>query len=106
MRGLEKINSLDEEIVEGLGFQLPQELMSSQAPRICKLLGNEGGETQEPQHMEMELEAVETFMHIRMTEEEWNSTSARYGADHYNRGDGCEVEVHQSSGWRPELCDP
>ena len=83
VRGLEKITKLNEEIVEALGFQLPQELVSSQVPRICKLLGNEGGETQEPQQMEVELEPVETFMHIRMTEEEWISTSARYGADHY-----------------------
>ena len=80
VRGLTKLN---EEIVEALGFQLPQDLVSSQVPRIRKLLGNEGGETQEPQQMEAELELVETVMHIRMTEEEWISTGARYGVDHY-----------------------
>ena len=29
---------------------------------------------------------MEAFMHIRMTEEEWNTTSARYGASHYIAG--------------------
>ena len=86
VRGLEKINSFDKEIVERLGFQLPRDSSIVEAPKMCKLLGNEGGETQEPQQMEVELEPVETIMHIRMTEEEWNTTSARYGADRYIPG--------------------
>ena len=35
---------------------------------------------------EVELEPMEAFMHIRMTEEEWNTTSARYGANHHIAG--------------------
>ncbi|CAE7714148.1 unnamed protein product, partial [Symbiodinium sp. KB8] len=86
VRGLEKINSFDKEIVERLGFQLSRDSSIIEAPKIRKLLGNEGGESQQPQRMEVELEPMEAFMHIRMTEEEWNTTSARYGANHYIAG--------------------
>ncbi|CAE7938652.1 GIP, partial [Symbiodinium necroappetens] len=44
------------------------------------------GESQQPQRTEVELEPMEAFMHIRMTEEEWNTTSSRYGANHYIAG--------------------
>ncbi|CAE7315270.1 GIP, partial [Symbiodinium microadriaticum] len=86
VRGLERINGFDKEIVERLGFQLPRDSTTVEAPKMCKLLGNEGGETQELQQMEVELEPVETIMYIRMTQEEWNTTSARYGADRYISG--------------------
>ncbi|CAE7554494.1 COL21A1, partial [Symbiodinium microadriaticum] len=86
VRGLEKINSFDKEIVERLGFQLSRDSSTVEAPKIRKLLGNEGGESQQPQRMEVELEPMEAFMHIRMTEVEWNTTSSRYGANHYIAG--------------------
>ena len=86
VRGLEKINSFDKEIVERLGFQLSRDSSIVEAPKIRKLLGSEGGDSQQPQRMEVELEPMEAFMHIRMTEEEWNTTSARYGANHYIAG--------------------
>ncbi|OLP74886.1 hypothetical protein AK812_SmicGene45448 [Symbiodinium microadriaticum] len=50
------------------------------------ILDGERGESQQPQRMEVELEPMEAFMHIRMTEEEWNTTSSRYGANHYLAG--------------------
>ncbi|OLP97705.1 hypothetical protein AK812_SmicGene19927 [Symbiodinium microadriaticum] len=84
--GLEKINSFDKEIVERLGFQLCQDSSIVEAPKIRKLLGNEGGEVQEPQQVDVELEPREAVLHIRMTIQEWNVTSARYGPDHYIEG--------------------
>ena len=84
VRGLEKFKGLDKEIVERLGFQLSRDSISVEAPRMCKLLGNEGGEVQEPQQVELELEPREAVLHIRMTVQEWNVTSARYGPDHFN----------------------
>ena len=86
VRGLEKINSFDKEIVERLGFQLRQDSSIVEAPKIRKLLGNEGGEVQEPQQVEVELEPRETVLHIRMTVQEWNVTSARHGPDHFIEG--------------------
>ena len=64
-----------------LGFPLPLNVKGE--PRMCKLLENEGGEQVE---MDLELETVESIMHIRMSEEEWVTTSARYGLDHYIAG--------------------
>ena len=86
VRGLEKINSFDKEIVEWLGFQLRQDSNMVEAPKISKLLGNEGGEVQEPQQVEVELEPREAVLHIRMTVQEWNVTSARHGPDHFIEG--------------------
>ena len=86
VRGLEKFKGLDKEIVERLGFQLSRDSISVEAPRMCKLLGNEGGEVQEPQQVELELEPREAVLHIRMTVQEWNVTSARYGPDHFIEG--------------------
>ncbi|CAE7646124.1 unnamed protein product, partial [Symbiodinium sp. KB8] len=48
--------------------------------------GNEGGEVQEPQQVEVELEPPEAVLHIRMTEQEWNIASARYGPNHFIEG--------------------
>ncbi|OLP91197.1 hypothetical protein AK812_SmicGene27151 [Symbiodinium microadriaticum] len=48
--------------------------------------GNEGGEVQEPQQVEVELEPREAVLHIRMTVQEWNVTSARHGPDHFIEG--------------------
>ena len=86
VRGLEKFKGLDREIVERLGFQLSQESSTVEAPKIRKLLGSEGGEVQEPQQVEVELEPREAVLHIRMTVQEWNVTSARYGPDHFIEG--------------------
>ena len=86
VRGLEKFKGLDREIVERLGFQLCQESSTVEAPKICKLLGSEGGEVQEPQQVDVELEPREAVLHIRLTIQEWNVTSARYGPDHYIQG--------------------
>ena len=86
MRGLEKIDSFDKEIVERLGFQLSRDSSTVEAPKIRKLLGNEGGEVQEPQQVEVELEPPEAVLHIRMTEQEWNIASARYGPNHFIEG--------------------
>ena len=86
MRGLDKFKGLDREIVERLGFQLSQESSTVEAPNIRKLLGSEGGEVQEPQQVDVELEPREAVLHIRMTIQEWSVTSARYGPDHYIQG--------------------
>ena len=86
VRGLDKFKGLDREIVERLGFQLSQESSTGEAPKIRKLLGSEGGEVQEPQHVDVELEPREAVLHIRMTIQERNVTSARYGPDHYIQG--------------------
>ena len=86
VRGLEKINSFDKEIVERLGFQLSRDSNIVEAPKMRKLLGNEGGEVQEPQQVEVELEPREAVLHIRMTEQEWNIASARYGPNHFIEG--------------------
>ena len=86
VRGLEKFKGLDREIVERLGFQLCQETSTVEAPKICKLLGSEGDEVQEPQQVDVELEPREAVLHIRLTIQEWNVTSARYGPDHYIQG--------------------
>ena len=86
VRGLEKINSFDKEIVERLGVQLCQDSSIVEAPKIRKLLGNEGGEVQGPQQVDVELEPREAVLHIRMTIQEWSVTSARYGPDHYIEG--------------------
>ena len=86
VRGLDKFKGLDREIVERLGFQLSQESSTVEAPKIRKLLGSEGGEVQEPQQVDVELEPREAVLHIRMTIQEWNVTSARYGPDHYIQG--------------------
>ena len=67
-------------------FQLPQDSSIVEAPKIRKLLGNEGGEVQEPQQVEVELEPREAVLHIRMTVQEWNVTSARHGPDHFIEG--------------------
>ena len=49
------------------GFQLSQESSTVEAPKIRKLLGSEGGEVQEPQQVDVELEPREAVLHIRMT---------------------------------------
>ena len=86
VRGLEKFKGLDREIVERLGFQLSQESSTVEVPKIRKLLGSEGDEVQELQQVEVELEPREAVLHIRLTVQEWNVTSARYGLDHFIEG--------------------
>ncbi|CAE7484241.1 GIP [Symbiodinium sp. CCMP2456] len=83
VRGLNKIKAADEDVALDLGFPLPTN--DAESPRMCKLLGQEGEQPgPEPQEeVEVELEPVEDFMYIRMSEEEWRTTIERYGADHY-----------------------
>ncbi|CAE7222038.1 GIP [Symbiodinium sp. CCMP2456] len=83
VRGLNKIKPVDEDVALDLGFPLPTN--DAESPRMCKLIGGEGEQPGPvPQEeAEVELEPVEEFMYIRMSEAEWNTTIARYGPDHY-----------------------
>ncbi|CAE7431827.1 GIP, partial [Symbiodinium sp. CCMP2456] len=83
VRGLNQIKKEDEDLALDLGFSLSTN--ESESPRMCKLIGQEGEQPgPAPQEEgELELEPVEEFMYIRMSEEEWYTTIARYGPDRY-----------------------
>ncbi|CAE7817553.1 unnamed protein product, partial [Symbiodinium necroappetens] len=83
VRGLNKIKPVDEDVALDLGF--PLHTNDAESPRMCKLIGGEG-EQPGPvaqEEAEVDLEPVEEFRYIRMSEREWNTTIARYGPDHY-----------------------
>ncbi|CAE7034866.1 pol, partial [Symbiodinium sp. CCMP2456] len=83
VRGLNQIKTEDEDLALDLGFPLPTN--GSESPRMCKLIGQEGEQPgPEPQEeAEVELEPVEEFMYIRMSEDEWHTTIAQHGPDRY-----------------------
>ena len=80
VRGLEKMSHDDEDLALDLGFPLPQNAAVGDEPKIRRLLEGEGGSQTE---MDLELETRESIMHVRMSEEEWITTSQTHGLDHY-----------------------
>ena len=81
VRGLGKMSQDDEDLALDLnGFPLPQNVAVGDEPKIRKLLEGEGENQTE---MDLELETRESIMHVRMSEEEWITTSQTHGLDHY-----------------------
>ena len=80
VRGLEKMSQDDADLALDLGFPLPQNAAVGDEPKIRKLLEGEGGNQTET---DLELETSESIMYIRMSEEEWVTTSQTHGLNHY-----------------------
>ena len=80
VRGLERMSQDDADLALDLGFPLPQNAAVGDEPKMRKLLEGEGGNQTET---DLELENSESIMYIRMSEEEWVTTSQTHGLNRY-----------------------